>query len=206
MAGGLVLSLLGLTSGPQAAPQAQPSPVVEELWNAARDGDAARVTKALDAGADVNAGNRYKATALFFAADKGHTNVIKLLLDRGADVNAQDTFYKFRPLGLALMNGHLDAALLLLQRGGLGAMQALSTGIQRKHTGLVDAALASDELTASNVRAAMALACSLASAICCGSMASAGRNVDAATRPLLSSFITNASSQMVGTVGMHVRE
>ena len=149
---------LGLTSGPQAAPASQPSPVVEELWNAARDGDAARVTKALDAGADVNAGNRYKATALFFAADKGHTHIIKLLLDRGADVNAQDTFYKFRPLGLALMNGHLDAALLLLQRGGLGAMQALSTGIQRKHTGLVDAALASDELTASNVRAAMALA------------------------------------------------
>jgi hypothetical protein len=149
---------LGFTPGPQATPAQQPSPVVEELWNAARDGDAARVAKALDSGADVNAGNRYKATALFFAADKGHTNVIKLLLDRGADVNAQDTFYKFRPLGLALMNGHLDAALLLLQRGGLGAMQALSTGIQRKHTGLVDAALASDELTAANVRAAMALA------------------------------------------------
>ena len=36
----------------------------EELWNAARAGDVARVTKALDAGADVNAGNRYKATAL----------------------------------------------------------------------------------------------------------------------------------------------
>jgi hypothetical protein len=157
LATALVLAL-GFTSGPQAPPAQQPSPIVEELWNAARDGDAARVTKALDAGADVNAGNRYQATALFFAADKGHTHVIKLLLDRGANVNAQDTFYKFRPLGMALMNGHLDAALLLLQRGSLGAMQALSTGIQRKHTGLVDAALASDELTAANVRAAMALA------------------------------------------------
>ena len=47
----------------------------EELWNAARAGDVARVTKALDAGADVNAGNRYKATALFFAAEIGRAHV-----------------------------------------------------------------------------------------------------------------------------------
>ena len=143
---------------PPPTSQTQPSPLVEELWNAAREGDVARVTKALDQGADVNAGNRYKATALFFAADKGHTDVIKLLLDRGADINAQDTFYRFRPIGMALSNGHVDAAILLLQRGSLGAMQALSTGIQRKHMGLITAALESKELTAANVRSATTLA------------------------------------------------
>ena len=157
----LTLSLLPQAGSTAASPQAQaqPSPLVEELWNAARDGDVARVAKALDRGADVNAGNRYKATALFFAADKGHVAVIKLLLDRGADVNAQDTFYKFRPIGMAAMNGHADATILLLRRGSLGAMNALVAGIQGKNQALVDAALASKEaLTAADLRSATALA------------------------------------------------
>ncbi|MBA2305318.1 MAG: PQQ-binding-like beta-propeller repeat protein, partial [Acidobacteria bacterium] len=100
----------------------------------------------------------YKATALFFAADKGHVDVIKLLLDRGADVNAQDTFYKFRPLGMASQNGHTAAAILLLQRGSLGATDALMGGIQRKNMDLINAALASSELTAANLRTAIAFA------------------------------------------------
>lgn len=157
----LTLSFSPQAGSAAAAPppaQAQPSPLVEELWNAARDGDVARVAKALDQGADVNGGNRYKATALFFAADKGHVAVIKLLLDRGADVNAQDTFYKFRPIGMAAMNGHAEAAILLLQRGSLGAMNALVGGIQGKNQALVDAALASTELTAADLRTATALA------------------------------------------------
>ena len=109
----------------------------EELWNAARAGDVARVTKALDAGADVNAGNRYKATALFFAADRGHVEVIKLLLDRGADINALDTFYKFRPLMMAMMNNHTPAVRLLLERGseGAGAVLGAGGGIGRQGAG-----------------------------------------------------------------------
>ena len=51
---------------PQAA--AAPAPIVEELFAATRAGDAARVTAALDKGADVNARTRYGATALMFAA------------------------------------------------------------------------------------------------------------------------------------------
>ena len=98
------------------------------MWNAARAGDVARVTKALDSGAEINSGNRYKATALFFAADKGHVEVIKLLIDRGAEVNALDSFYKFRPLMMALMNNHTPAAALLLERGSEGAGDALVHG------------------------------------------------------------------------------
>ena len=148
----------GGTSQTAPAGATQPSPLVEELWDAARAGDVGRVAKALDAGADVNAGNRYKATALFFAADKGRVDVVKLLLDRGAEINSQDTFYRFRAIGMALMNGHTDAAILLLQRGSLGAMDALMTGIRQKNTALIDAALASKELTAANLRAALTLA------------------------------------------------
>jgi outer membrane protein assembly factor BamB len=130
----------------------------EELWNAARAGDVARVAKALDNGAEINSGNRYKATALFFAADKGHVEVIKLLLERGADVNALDSFYKFRPLMMALMNNHTPAAALLLERGSEGAVDALMMGIQRKNVPLVTAALGSKAVTSANLRTAMGLA------------------------------------------------
>lgn len=154
----LSLSPQGAPPTPPPRAQAQPTPAVEALWSAARAGDVGGVTRALDQGADVNAGNRYKATALFFAADRGHVEVIRLLLDRGADINAQDTFYRFRPLGMASMNGHTDAAVLLLQRGSLGATDALAGGIQSKSLPLVEAALASKEWTATTIRTALALA------------------------------------------------
>ena len=120
----LILTLLLQTQG-GAAPQppATPAPaaaVNEELWNAARDGDVARVTRALEKGADVNAKTRYGATALTFAADKGRIEVVKLLIERGADVNAQDSFYQMRALDMAMMNNHSDVALLLLDRGSKG--------------------------------------------------------------------------------------
>jgi len=127
----------------------------EELWDAARAGDVARVAKALDRGADVNAGNRYKATALFFAADHGHVDVIKLLLDRGADINAVDTFYKFRPVILALSNNHDAAVVLMLERGseGAGAVLAQAAGTAKKP--LVDAALKGKGLTRAEVQGAL---------------------------------------------------
>ena len=39
-------------------------------------------------GADVNAVNSNKETALHFAAHKGHVEVAKVLIQNGADVNA----------------------------------------------------------------------------------------------------------------------
>jgi ankyrin repeat protein len=130
----------------------------EELWNAARSGDAARVAQALDKGADVNSGNRYKAGALFFAADRGHIDVVRLLLDRGADISAQDTFYRMRPISMALMNDHFDVARLLLERGSPGADEVLRASIQRNNLPLATAALQSKELTTANLRAALAAA------------------------------------------------
>ena len=44
----------------------------DELWAAARKGDAAAVRRLLDAGVDANAKTPYGATALSFAAEKGH--------------------------------------------------------------------------------------------------------------------------------------
>ena len=142
---------------PAASVQA-PTAINEELWEAARSGDAARVTRALDGGADVKATTRYGATALTFAADKGHAAVVKLLLDRGADVNAQDTFYQMRAINMALQNDHIDVALLLLERGSRGAPAALSAGAGSGQAALVKAALASSEVTRTHVNGALAIA------------------------------------------------
>ena len=146
----LSLALMPAAPAPQA-PTAQqaPSPIAEELWAAARAGDAARVTAALDKGADVNAKTRYGATALTFAADKGHVEVVKLLIARGADVNAQDTFYQMRAIDMAMMNNHAAVVTLLLERGSKGAPGVLQQAIQRGNVALVAVALDSPELTQS---------------------------------------------------------
>src|ERR687896_2595045 len=90
--------------------QAPAAPPAEALFEAARSGDRARVAQLLDAGVDVNTRARYDATALMFAADKGHLDVVRLLVERGADLNVQDSFYKTRALDWALSNDHFDVA------------------------------------------------------------------------------------------------
>ena len=64
----------------------------DQLWEAARTGDAAAVKELLAKGVDVNARFRYGQTALFKAAERGHAEVVKILLANGADVNVRDTF------------------------------------------------------------------------------------------------------------------
>jgi outer membrane protein assembly factor BamB len=154
----LGLAAAGLPAVSLSAQVLDQTTLNEQLWDAARDGDVGRVKQALDRGADVNSGNRYKAGALFFAADKGHTDVIALLIDRGADVNAQDTFYRFRPIMMAVMNGHTDAAILLLQRGSGGAGPVLGQAAASGNRRLAAAALASKDLTRADVQAALAAA------------------------------------------------
>src|SRR2546421_539184 len=70
----LAACLLSLTA---AAPA---DDAKETLWDAARKGDAATVKKLIDDAVDVNAKTPYGATALSFAADKGHLAVVKLLI------------------------------------------------------------------------------------------------------------------------------
>lgn len=97
----------------------------DELWTAARKGDAAAVKTLLERGADVNAKFRYGATALSYAADKGHVEVVKLLIERGADVNVKDTFYKAQPIIWATFKGHARIVQALLDKGAEGIDEAL---------------------------------------------------------------------------------
>jgi hypothetical protein len=143
---------------PPPTPAQPPSPVVEELWAAARAGDVARVTAALDKGADANAKTRYGATALTFAADKGHLDVVKLLVSRGADVSAQDSFYQMRAIDMAMQNDHVPVVLFLLERGSKGAGTLLVQAARSGNLAVATAALAGEGVTPAHVRGALAAA------------------------------------------------
>jgi outer membrane protein assembly factor BamB len=92
----------------------------EALWAAARKGDAAAVNEMLEKGVNVNARTQYGATALSFACDKGHVEVVKLLLAHKADVNVKDTFYKSTPLDWALGHENKQIIRLLVEAGAKG--------------------------------------------------------------------------------------
>jgi ankyrin repeat protein len=122
--------------------QAPPPTKAEQLQDAARKGDAAAVKKLLDEGVDVNTKFRYNATALFYACDHAHVDVVKVLLDKGADLTVKDTFYGFTPLMLAVSPAqkkkpeHTEIAKLLIAKGAPGKDAALSSAIQDGDTGL----------------------------------------------------------------------
>jgi outer membrane protein assembly factor BamB len=99
----LLLSLLAVDEG-------------ENLREAVRRGEIEKVRSLLDAGVPVDAKNRYGATALFFAADKGNLAIAELLVARGAAVDVEDTFYGMTPVARAFDRKHEDVALFLLNR------------------------------------------------------------------------------------------
>jgi hypothetical protein len=103
-----------------AAQESAQETAAERLWRAARTGDAKAVAAELEAGVDVNSATTYKSTALSFACDRGHAEVVKLLLERGANPNITDTFYNATPLTWAQMGKHYEVITALLQAGAEG--------------------------------------------------------------------------------------
>ncbi len=75
------------------------------------------------AGADVNFAMQNGATALFIAAEEGHTGVVHALLKAKASVD-QTTVNGATALLIAAQNGHLEVALALLDAGADLAMAA----------------------------------------------------------------------------------
>ena len=148
--GAALLSATGLVAG-QGSLAAN-----ESLWEASRAGDTARITAALAQGADVNAKSRYDVTPLIFAAGNGRLDAVKLLLSRGADVNAQDTFYRARAADMAIANGYVEVAILLVQNGS-DADGALAGGVQSNNEALIKAALAG-KVTRQGLEAAIGMA------------------------------------------------
>ncbi|MEE8525705.1 MAG: PQQ-binding-like beta-propeller repeat protein [Thermoanaerobaculia bacterium] len=132
-------------SAPAAgASQEALAPVIsaEKLWQAAGEGDLATVETLLDQGVDVDARTRYQATALTFAAEKGHLEIVRRLLEHGAAADPKDTFYHLTPLAWALSSDHLEIARLLLEHGARdAAADALKTGVEKEDRALIQAAV-----------------------------------------------------------------
>lgn len=96
-----------------------------DFWLAARQGDTKTVEAMLAKGVDVNTKFRYGATALSYACDHTHADVVKVLLAHGADVNVKDTFYGATPLSWAVQRGSTDITKMLLEKGATGRDDAL---------------------------------------------------------------------------------
>jgi outer membrane protein assembly factor BamB len=129
----------------------------DELWAAARKGDAATVKRLLTAGVDVNAKTQYGATALSFAADKGHVEVVRELIRAKADVNVKDSFYNATPIVWALVRNRPDIVRELLAAGAEGADGALLTGARTGQADMVRAAIEAGKPKAETLSATLAL-------------------------------------------------
>lgn len=90
---------------------------MDTAWErAVTRGDVEGVQELLQAGADLNARNRYGQTALMLAAHRGHRAIVQLLLERGPDLNVTAK-YGLSALMLAVIAGHVDIARLLARAG-----------------------------------------------------------------------------------------
>ncbi|XP_015684323.1 GA-binding protein subunit beta-1 [Protobothrops mucrosquamatus] len=79
---------------------------------AASEGHASIVEVLLKHGADVNAKDMLKMTALHWATEHSHQEVVELLIKYGADVHTQSKFCK-TALDIAIDNGYEDMAEIL---------------------------------------------------------------------------------------------
>ena len=85
------------------------------IHDAAKAGDVAAITAALDAGADIEAKDG-GGTPLYFAVRRGHLASAKLLIERGANVKVASNYWGDL-LTIASVNARVDLITLLLEHG-----------------------------------------------------------------------------------------
>jgi ankyrin repeat protein len=74
----------------------------------AQTGLAESVRLLINAGANIEAEDDNKVTALCRAACNGHQEIVKLLLDAGANIEGGQSYYRCSALGYAAMEGHTE--------------------------------------------------------------------------------------------------
>ena len=93
--------------------------------------------------AKVDARTYYNDTALIYASENGHIEIVEVLLDNGADVNAYNN-YGNTALMMASENGHIEIVEMLLKKGAdLDAKNndgetALKTASEKGHEEVVE--------------------------------------------------------------------
>ncbi|CZT09569.1 uncharacterized protein RCO7_03690 [Rhynchosporium graminicola] len=75
------------------------------------------VTELLDKGVFIDKEDIRSNTALYHAAQNGHTEITELLLERGAKIDQKSFFDGWTPLKIAAKKGHLSVVRLLLKYG-----------------------------------------------------------------------------------------
>ena len=130
----------------------------DELFDAARKGDAATVKVALDKGVLVDAKWRYDQTALFIASFRGHTEVVRLLLERGAKPDVKDTFYGMTAVGAAAQKGNSEIVGMLLEKGAIADDQILRGAAREDNTAVLKTVLAKGKWSPESLSNALAAA------------------------------------------------
>ncbi len=107
-----------------------------DLDRSVKRGDTQGVERALEAGADLQAGDAHGITPLMAAVRAGRANIAALLVERGAQVRAQDK-RGFTALHYAAQNGMNDTARLLLDRGAAVDARAGTGGYTPLHLAII---------------------------------------------------------------------
>ncbi len=97
-------------------PARQPVPDVEDLFNAASNGDINTISRLLQEGININASNNQKETALHMAAARGHYSTVIFLINNGANPFAR-TVKQWLPIHHATRFRHANIVRYLMQRG-----------------------------------------------------------------------------------------
>ena len=87
-----------------------------ELILAASKGDVGKVNDLLEAGANVDAQNKYGMTALMYASEGNHAEIVDALLEADADIDAKNGEGS-TALMIAVIHGHEDIVSILLEAG-----------------------------------------------------------------------------------------
>jgi hypothetical protein len=85
----------------------------DPMHMAARAGDLAKLSALIEEGANVNVKNMWGETALHYAAERGHKEVVELLIAKGADIHAG----RIEALQYAIEHEHTEVAIILINKG-----------------------------------------------------------------------------------------
>jgi len=88
----------------------------DDIFQASKKGDLARVKEFVEAGADVNAKNTHRETALMVATHKNHIDIVKYLVEKGADMNVKNV-NGVTALIVATFNDRIDIVKYLVEKG-----------------------------------------------------------------------------------------